>query len=92
MQSQGVSSIMEGIRQEVKQFDNFVNPRNIARFDVNGMNKIPKKLRIAVDRARRITDMDSPKALVQVQRELEALGYTLDSFAEAMGQAIKDIG
>ena len=36
--------------------------------------------------------MNSPKALVQVQRELEALGYTLDSFAEAMGQAIKDIG
>ena len=92
MQSQGVSSIMEGLRQEVKQFDNFVNPRNIARFDVNGMNKIPKKLRIAVDRARKITDMNSPKALVQIERELAALGYTLDSFAEAMGQAIKDIG
>ena len=37
-------------------------------------------------------DMDSPKALVQVKRELEALGYTLESFAEAMGQAIRDIG
>ena len=92
MESNAVSSMMEGLRQEVKQFDNFVNPRNIARFDVNGVNKIPKKLRIAVDKARKITDMDSPKALVQIKRELEALGYTLDSFAEAMGQAIKDIG
>ena len=92
MESNAVSSMMEGLRQEVKQFDNFVNPRNIARFDVNGVNKIPKKLRIAVDKARKITDMDSSKALVKIKRELEALGYTLDSFAEAMGQAIKDIG
>ena len=92
MQSNGVSSIMEGLRQEVKQFDNFVNPRNLARRDINGMSKIPEKLRIAVDKARKVTDMDSSKALVQVKRELEALGYTLESFAEAMGQAIRDIG
>ena len=92
MQSQGVSSLMEGIRQEVKQFDNFVDPRNLERFDINGMSKIPLKLRTAVERARCITDMNSPKALVQVKRELAELGYTLESFAEAMGQAIKDIG
>ena len=83
---------MEGIRQEIKQFDNFVDPRNLSRFDVNGANKIPLTLRVAVDRAREITEMKSADALVRVQRELATLGYTLDSFAEAMGQAIKDIG
>lgn len=92
MESQAVSSLMEGIRQEVKQFDNFVHPRNLARFDVNGMSKVSPNLRKAVECARKITDMKLPEALVKVQRELAALGYTLDSFAEAMGQAIKDIG
>ena len=92
MQSQGVSSIMEGIRQEVKQFDNFVNPRNIARLQANGASRIPDNLRAAVECCRRINKMESADALLQIERELSLLGFTRDSFAEAMGQAIKDIG
>ena len=92
MQSQGISSIMEGLRQEVKQFDNFVNPRNIARFQANGASHVSENLRAAVDCCRRITTMESADALVQIERELSLLGFTRDSFAEAMGQAIKDIG
>ena len=92
MQSQGVSSIMEGLRQEVKQFDNFVNPRNIARLQANGASRIPDKLRTAVECCRRISKMESADALLQIERELSLLGFTRDSFAEAMGQAIKDIG
>ena len=91
MQSQGVSSIMEGLRQEVKQFKNFVNPRDIARMEFNGASRIPEKLRAAVICCSKI-DIESPAALVRIQRELSALGYTFNSFAEAMGQAIKDIG
>lgn len=92
MQSQGISSIMEGLRQEVKQFDNFVNPRNIARFQANGASHVSENLRAAVECCRRITTMESADALVQIERELSLLGFTRDSFAEAMGQAIKDIG
>lgn len=92
MQSQGISSIMEGIRQEVKQFDNFVNPRNMARMQINGASHIPDKLRTAVECCRRINKMESADALLQIERELSLLGFTRDSFAEAMGQAIKDIG
>lgn len=91
MQSQGVSSLMEGLRQEVKQFKNFVNPRDIARMEFNGASRIPEKLRAAVICCSKI-DIESPAALVRIQRELSALGYTFNSFAEAMGQAIKDIG
>jgi hypothetical protein len=36
--------------------------------------------------------MESADALLQIERELSLLGFTRDSFAEAMGQAIKDIG
>ena len=92
MQSQGLSSIMEGLRQEVKQFDNFVNPRNMARLQANGASRIPENLRTAVECCRRVSTMESADALVQIERELSLLGYTRDSFAEAMGQAIKDIG
>jgi len=92
MQSQGVSSIMEGLRQEMKQFDNFVNLRDIARREFNGASRIPANLREAVECCRKITKMESPDALLRVERELALLGFTRDSFADAMGQAIKDIG
>ena len=70
---------------------NFVFPRDIARMEFNGASRIPEKLRAAVICCSKI-DIESPAALVRIQRELSALGYIFNSFAEAMGQSIKDIG
>ena len=89
-QADAIGEMMEGCRQEFKVFDNFVNSRDMYRFDVNGGSMIPQKLRDAVKTVEPL--INGQKDMMEVEKALASHGYTLEGFAQAMGDAVKAIG
>ena len=89
-QSDAIGEMLEGCRQEVKVFDNFVDSRDIARIDINGVSKISDNLRAAIEVMR--TAEKGTTTLGQIDTALAALGYTRDMVAEEMGDVVRAIG
>lgn len=89
-QSDAIGEMLEGCRQQVKVFDNFVDSRDIARIDINGVSKISDNLRAAIEVMR--TAEKGTTTLGQIDTALAALGYTRDMVAEEMGDVVRAIG
>lgn len=89
-QSDAIGEMLEGCRQQVKVFDNFVDSRDIARIDINGVSKISDNLRAAIEVMR--TAEKGTTTLGQIDTALAALGYTRDTVAEEMGNVVRAIG
>lgn len=87
-----ISQKMEGYRQLTKQFDNCVNPRDVARRSGAEPSKITDRLRVAVEMCRQQLKNDSSLSLTDLENSLSALGFAPDSFADALGDAIRQIG
>ena len=88
-QADAIGEMMEGARQEVKIYDQFAVPRDLARANVNGGSKIPDKLHKAIEQLRKF---ENGAKLEDVESALESLGYTLEEVAEEMGNAMFNIG
>ena len=87
-----ISQKMEGYRQLTKQFDNCANPRDVARRSGTEPSKITERLRVSVEMCRQQLGKDSPFSLTGLENSLGALGFTPESFADALGDAISQIG
>lgn len=87
-----ISQKMEGYRQLTKQFDNCVNPRDVARRSGAEPSKITDRLCVAVEMCRQQLKNDSSLSLTDLENSLSALGFAPDSFADALGDAIRQIG
>lgn len=83
---------MEGYRQITKQFDNCVNPRDIARRGGVEPSKISDKIRVGVEMCRHQIKPNSEILLTDLENSLTKLGYSADGFADALGDAAFDIG
>ena len=87
----GISKIREACRQCTKQFDNYVNPRNLTRQDYGRPSKIPERF---FDYIRIMKDMDVNKggSVVKAKRELEKLGTSFENVFIELGELMKQIG
>lgn len=92
MLADAVGQKMEGYRQLTKQFDNAINPRDVARRGGAQASKIPERLRVSVEMCRRQLDIDSQVSLTDLESSLEALGFTPATFADALGNVVRQIG
>lgn len=92
MLAKAVGNKMEGYRQLVKQFDNCINPRDVARRSGAEASKIPERLRVALEMSRRMLRNDSNITLTDLENSLQALGFTPDSIADSLGHVIRQIG
>ncbi|MBK1781025.1 hypothetical protein JHL22_07330 [Advenella sp. WQ 585] len=92
MLADAVGQKMEGYRQLTKQFDNGINPRDVARRGGAQASKIPERLRVSVEMCRRQLDIDSQVSLTDLESSLEALGFTPATFADALGNVVRQIG
>lgn len=88
-EADAIGEMMEGARQEVKIYDQFTVPRDLARANVNGGSQIPDNLHKAIEQLRKL---ETGAKLEDVESALESLGYTLESVAEEMGEAMLRIG
>lgn len=89
-QSDAIGEMLEGCRQQVKVFDNFIDSRDIARMDINGVSRISENLRAAIEVMR--TAEKGTTTLGQIDTALAALGYTRNSLAQEMGDVVRAIG
>lgn len=55
-------------------------------------SKIPERLRVSVEMCRRQLDIDSQVSLTDLESSLEALGFTPATFADALGNVVRQIG
>lgn len=92
MLAEAISQRMEGYRQLIKQFDNCINPRDVARRSSAEASQIPERLRVSIEMARRQFEIRSPFALTDIENSLESLGFTPEGFADALGAAVRQIG
>jgi|LSQX01.1.fsa_nt_gb hypothetical protein len=92
MLADAVGQKMEGYRQLTKQFDHCINPRDVARRGGAQASKIPERLRVSVEMCRRQLDIDSPVSLTDLESSLESLGFTPEGLADAVGDAVRQIG
>lgn len=92
MLAEAISQRMEGYRQLIKQFDNCINPRDVARRSSAEASQIPERLRVSIEMARRQFEIRSPFALTDIENSLESLGFTPEGFADALGEAVRQIG
>jgi hypothetical protein len=90
--AKAIGNKMEGHRQLVKQFDNCINPRDVARRSGAEASKIPERLRVAVEMCRQMLRNDSNITLTDLENSLQALGFTPDSIADSLGHVIRQIG
>ncbi len=89
MEADAIGEMMEGCRQEVKIYDQFTVPRDVARANVNGGSQIPDRLHKAIEQFRKL---ETGAKVEDVEKALEGLGYTLESVAEDMGKTMLLIG
>ena len=93
LRSEAVSKYMEGLRQGMKQFKNYIDPRDIARVGVNGGSKISSKLRVAIKECEKLFEHGSKQcSLADVDNVLSHMGYTRDSLLEELGETLFNIG
>jgi hypothetical protein len=93
LRSEAVSKYMEGLRQGMKQFKNYIDPRDIARVGVNGGSKISSKLRVAIKECEKLFEHGSRQcSLADVDNVLSHMGYTRDSLLEELGETLFNIG
>lgn len=92
MLADAIGEKMEGHRQLVKQFDNCINPRDVARRSGAEASKIPERLRVALEMSRRMLRNDSNITLTDLENSLQALDFTPDSLADSLGHVIRQIG
>lgn len=90
-EADAVNEYMEGLRQLVKQFNNYVKPYDIARYTTNGTSMIPQHMREAVDMASSMFKKGSTISIDQLQRAFRAIGYDFYQFADDMGACMKRI-
>ena len=88
-QADAIGELMEGCRQEVKIFDQFTIPRDLARANINGGSQVSPRLKKAIEVAR---NFEPGTKLEDVEAALDRLGYTLESFAKDMGDTMFRIG
>lgn len=87
-----ISQRMEGYRQLIKQFDNCVNPRDVARRSGAESSKIPERVRVSIEMSRRQFEKNCPFSLTDIENSLESLGFTPEGFADAVGDLVRQIG
>ncbi|NLN67832.1 MAG: hypothetical protein GX143_06680 [Alcaligenaceae bacterium] len=92
MLAEAISQRMEGYRQLIKQFDNCVNPRDVARRSGAEASKIPERLRVSIEMSRRQFEKNSPFLLTDIENSLESLGFTPEGLADALGDVVRQIG
>ncbi|NLK65625.1 MAG: hypothetical protein GX289_11110 [Tissierellia bacterium] len=92
MMADAIGQKMEGYRQLTKQFENCICPRDIARRANAEASKIPERIRVAVSMCNQMMFKDSHVTLTCLEDSLQALGFTPDSLADALGDLIKQIG
>ena len=92
MLADAIGDKMDGHRQLVKQFDNCINPRDVARRSGAEASKIPDRLRVALEMSRRMLKNDSNITLTDLENSLQALDFTPDSLADSLGHVIRLIG
>ena len=93
LRSEAVNKYMEGLRQGMKQFKNYINPRDIARAGENGGSKISMRLRTAICECEKLFDPGSKGCtLSELDAMLTRMGYTRDSLLEELGDTLFKIG
>ena len=83
---------MEGYRQLVKQFDNFIRPRDVARRVGAEISKISEKTHVAVELCRKQLVTNSTMSISDLENGLRSLGFTAESFADALGDDVVQTG
>ena len=77
----------------MKQFKNYINPRDIARAGENGGSKISMRLRTAICECEKLFDPGSKGCtLSELDAMLTRMGYTRDSLLEELGDTLFKIG
>lgn len=92
LQAEALSLDIEGCRQLVKQYDNCVNPRDIARRIGTNPSKIAPELRTSIECCRRLLANENPISVTDLERSLQSLGFTKESLADALGDAVRAVG
>ena len=92
----GISKIREGCRQCVKQYENFLLPRNITRLHANGGlfgggNKIPEKFHTCMQILKGM-DPNKGGSVANAKKQLEALGTNFEKVFQQLGDLMKEIG
>ncbi len=92
----GISKIREGCRQCVKQYENFLLPRNITRLHANGGlfgggNKIPEKFHTCMQILKGM-DPNKGGSVVKAKRELERLGTSFEKVFQQLGDLMREVG
>lgn len=91
LQADAVSKYMEGLRQGVKQFDNYIRPRDVARNGADA-SRIQARLATAVETCRKLFKPGTKVDLADVEDALDRLGFTPDTFVEELGETLYSIG
>ena len=91
LQADAVSKYMEGLRQSVKQFDNYIRPRDVARNGADA-SRIQARLATAVETCRKLFKPGTKVDLADVEDALDRLGFTPDTFVEELGETLYSIG
>lgn len=93
LRSEAVGKYMEGLRQGMKQFKNYIDPRDIARAGENGGSKISMRLRTAICECEKLFEPGSRGCtLAELDDMLTRMGYTRDSLLEELGETLFNIG
>lgn len=90
--AEAVGEIIEGGRMASKQFDNIINLRDVARSTGDGVSKIRGELRTAVEICKRHFEAQDQYSLSDLTNGLEAVGFTMESLADELGETLLRIG
>ena len=87
----GIAKIREACRQCTKQYDNYLNPRNITRQDAGRGNMIPAEFHRYMSILKDV-DVNKGGTIVKAKRELERYGMTFEMVFQQLGDLMRKIG
>ena len=87
----GIAKIREACRQCTKQYENYLNPRNITRQDVGRGNMIPPEFHRYMSILKDV-DVNKGGTIVKAKRELERYGMTFEMVFQQLGDLMRKIG
>ena len=88
LMSEAVSDLMEGNRQTLKDFKNFIDPYDKARADINGKSFVTDNLRGAMEEIELLFDKNNPIDIDELNVKLSNRGYTYRSVIDEAANAL----
>ena len=92
MEAKAVNAYMEGNRQTMKDFKNFVKPYDDARADINGRSYVTDNMRKAVEEIELLFDADNPIDIDELNVKLADRGYTAQTLVHDIADAMYRAG